>query len=66
MGRTNVEIDDRLINEAGRLTHIKTKREIIDLALKELVRKYKRKKLLSIRRPGLWEGDLSELRKMRP
>ena len=66
MGRTNVEINDELIDEAGRLTHIKTKKELIDLALRELVRKYKRRKLLSIRKPGLWEGNLDEMRKMRP
>ena len=37
--RTNVVIDDELINEAIRLSGIKTKKEVISFALRELVRK---------------------------
>ncbi len=36
--RTNVVIDDRLIDEALRLSKIKTKREVIQKALEEFVR----------------------------
>ena len=65
MGRTNIELDDELIKEAGRLTNIKTKKELINTALKELVDQLKRRQLLSIRGKGVWEGDLDEWRKGR-
>ena len=35
--RTNVVIDDILLAEAMRLTGVKTKREVIELALRELI-----------------------------
>ena len=38
MGRTNIEIDENLIRKARKLTRLKTKREIIDVALRLLVR----------------------------
>src|SRR2546427_7319729 len=34
MGRTNIHIDDRLMRKARRLTRLKTKRAIIDRALR--------------------------------
>jgi hypothetical protein len=40
-------------------------KEIIDLALRELINRLRRKRLLSIRHKGLWEGNLSRLRKKR-
>jgi len=45
MLRTNIELDEKLVDEALKLTHMKTKRELVDFALRELVRKKKRKKL---------------------
>jgi Arc/MetJ family transcription regulator len=40
--RTNVVIDDRLIDEALRLSKIKTKKEVIHKALEEFVRNRKK------------------------
>jgi Arc/MetJ family transcription regulator len=37
MGRTNIEIDDDLIEKALELTGARTKREVVDLALRRLV-----------------------------
>lgn len=65
MSRTNIDIDDALVKEAEELTNIKTKRELVDVALRELVRQHKRRKLLSLRRKGLWEGNLDEWREGR-
>ncbi len=39
MGRTNVVIDDELLKQVFELTEVKTKREAVDLGLRELVRK---------------------------
>ena len=39
--RTNIVLDDQLTNEAFLLTGLKTKRELVDFALRELIRKKK-------------------------
>ena len=46
--RTNIVIDDDLINEAISLTGIRTKREVVNLALQELVAKRKKKDLFKL------------------
>lgn len=65
MLRTNIELDEDLVNEAMKLTHLKTKKELVNYALKELVRKVKRKSLLAFEGKVKWEGDLAEMRKSR-
>ena len=47
--RTNVDIDELVIREAMTLSGIKTKREIIDLALREYVAQRKRKDMRELR-----------------
>ena len=39
MGRTNIEIDDDLVEKAMRFTGARTKREVVDIALRRLVQK---------------------------
>lgn len=63
--RTNIEIDDELIGEAQRLTGIRTKREAVDLALRELVARHRRLGVLELRGRVLWEGDLQASRRGR-
>lgn len=63
--RTNIILDDEVIQEAKCLTSLKTKKDVIDLALRELVKNLKKKKLLTLRRGGLWEGNLAEMRRKR-
>jgi len=46
--RTNVEIDDELINEAQRLTGLKTKRAVVEEGLKTLVRVKRQMKILEL------------------
>ncbi len=65
MLRTNIELDEELVNEAMRLTQMKTKKELVNYALKELVRKVKRKNLLNLEGKVEWEGNLYEMRKSR-
>jgi len=38
MSRTNIDIDDELVAEAMRKYGLRTKREVVDLALRRLVR----------------------------
>jgi Arc/MetJ family transcription regulator len=65
MSRTNIVLDDRLVDEALKLTHLKTKKDVVNYALKELVRKTKRKGLLKLEGAVTWAGDLAEMRKSR-
>ena len=58
MARTNVHLDDGLIRKARRLTGLKTKRAIVDRALRLLVRSETRKNILSYYGSGIWKGDL--------
>lgn len=37
MGKTTIDIDDSLINKALSITHLKTKKAVIELALKDLI-----------------------------
>lgn len=63
--RTNIILDVELVKEAQELTALKTKKDVVDFALQELVRQYRRRKLLALRRRGLWEGNLEEMRRER-
>ena len=47
--RTNILIDDKLIHEALSIAAVKTKKEIVNLALKEFVEHHKRKNLLDLK-----------------
>ena len=60
--RTNIEIDDDVMREAQRLTGARTKREAVDLALRELVARHRRLGILDLRGRVHWEGDLASSR----
>lgn len=47
--RTNIVIDDKLLEEAFRYTDLKTKKEIINLALQEFVENAKKLSLLDLK-----------------
>ncbi len=65
MLRTNIELDETLVNEGLKLTRKKTKKELVNYALKELVSKIKRKKILELEGKVKWAGDLAKMRKSR-
>ena len=46
--RTNIVLDDRLVQEAFRLTDARTKRELIQLALEELIRVRRKRNLADL------------------
>lgn len=46
--RTNIEIDDHLMEEAFSLTNVRTKKELIHLALRELIKAKKKKDLVEL------------------
>jgi Arc/MetJ family transcription regulator len=65
MGRTNIELNEEMVREAMKLTNKKTKKDLVNFAVEELVRKLKRKKILEIEGKVEWTGQLEETRKIR-
>lgn len=61
--RTNIEIDNRLMAKAKRINKRKTKKEIIDLALRTYIKVNERKKILNLFGKIEWEGNLNQMRK---
>ncbi len=62
MARTNIELDDKILKDAIKLTHLRTKKEVVNYALEELVKKLRRKKILELEGKVMWEGNLDDLR----
>lgn len=60
--RTNIDIDDEVLREAQRLTGATTKREAVDIALRDLVARHQRASILGLRGKVRWVGDLDESR----
>jgi Arc/MetJ family transcription regulator len=65
MKRTNLVLDEALLEEATRVSGEKTYSAAVQLALRDFVRRARARQLLELRGSGLWEGDLSELRRDR-
>ena len=65
MGRTNIVIDDELMETCLRTTGFKTKKSLVDYALREVLRHEKQAKLLQLKGKIDWEGDLSRMRQGR-
>jgi len=61
--RTNIDIDDVLIRRAGRLTSLKTKREIVHRGLEVLVQLKEQEKIRRYRGKLRWRGDLDASRR---
>ena len=60
--RTNIDIDDALIRRAGRLTALKTKREIVHRGLEVLIQLKEQEKIRRYRGKLRWRGDLAASR----
>jgi Arc/MetJ family transcription regulator len=63
MVRTNVVLSDALVREAMELTGIRTKRALLDEALRMLVRVRKQERILELFGTVDWEGDLDAMRR---
>jgi Arc/MetJ family transcription regulator len=60
--RTNIVIEEKLIEEARRLTSLPTKKAVVDEALRTLIRLKKQERILSLKGKIHWRGDLDEMR----
>lgn len=63
MKRTNVVLDEKLLEEATRTLNKKTYSATINFALEEALRMHKIRGLSQFFGQDLWEGDLSEMRR---
>jgi len=62
MKRTNLVLDETLLEEATRLSGQRTYSKTVELALVDFVRRIRAGQILQLSGTGLWEGDLSEMR----
>ncbi|MBF0133985.1 MAG: type II toxin-antitoxin system VapB family antitoxin [Magnetococcales bacterium] len=65
MLRTTIELDEKLVKEVMKLTHKKTKNELVTYALEELLKRLKRKKIIELEGKVEWTGSLDEMRDSR-
>jgi Arc/MetJ family transcription regulator len=63
--RTNVVLEEDLIEAGLELTGLKSRRALIDYALRQLLRRESQKKILELKGEVRWEGDLSSMRQKR-
>ena len=60
--RTNIEIDDKLMKDALRVTGARTKKEAVELGLRTLIQLRAQEKIRQLRGKITWEGDLEAMR----
>lgn len=65
MKRTNLVLDEALLEEATRLSGERTYSRTVERALEDFVRRAKARQILTLAAAGLWEGDLSVVREDR-
>jgi Arc/MetJ family transcription regulator len=55
--RTNIDLDDELISQAQRFTGLRSKREVVDVALREFVARLRQRQILELAGQGLIDPD---------
>ena len=60
--RTNIVIDDKLMQDTLKATGLKTKREAVELGLRTLLRLDRQAEIRRLRGKLMWEGDLDAMR----
>lgn len=60
--RTNIVIDDKLMQDTLLITGLKTKREAVELGLRTLLRLRQQEEIRRFRGKLDWQGDLDAMR----
>ena len=60
--RTNIDIDDKLMNDVLKATGLSTKKDAVELGLKTLIRLKKQESIKNFRGQLKWMGDLDKMR----
>ena len=63
--RTNIDIDDELMETALRESGLRTKRAAVEEGLRALIERERRKRLIAAFGKYPWKGDLAEMRRWR-
>jgi Arc/MetJ family transcription regulator len=63
--RTNIEIDDQLMQQAMRSTGARTKKAVVEAGLRPLVKTHAQTGIRQLRGKVKWHGDLNESRQGR-
>lgn len=63
--RSTIDIDEKLLDEAKVLTKAKTKKEVVNLSLKELIRKKKRERLAGLFGSLVLDFESEDVEKLR-
>lgn len=63
--RTNIEIDDQLLEQALHVTGLKTKRAVVEAGLRMLLHLKGQEEILRLVGKVRWEGNLEESRQGR-
>jgi Arc/MetJ family transcription regulator len=66
MKRTNLVLDDTLVEEVTRLSGERTYSAAVNRALEDYVKRARARKILELAGSGLWTGSLPEIRGDRP
>jgi len=61
--RTNIEIDEKLMNDALEASGLKTKKAVVEQALKTLIKLKKQEEIKRFRGKLEWSGDLDDMRR---
>ncbi len=65
MKRTNLVLDEKLLDEATRLSGERTYARTVERALRDFVQRAKARRILELAGSGLWEGELATVREDR-
>ena len=60
--RTNIDIEDKLMKDTLRATGLKTKREVVELGLRTLLRLRQQQEIRRLGGKLDWQGDLNAMR----
>jgi len=66
MKRTNLVLDESILEEAVRVAGTKTYSRAVDMALRDFIRRAKARRILELTGSGLWKGSLADMRRDRP
>ena len=60
--RTNIDINDELLQLAMEVSQLKTKKAAVELALREYINMTRRQNLASMFGQVIWDSDLNQMR----
>jgi len=63
--RSTIDIDEKLLKEAQKITGAKTKKELVNLSLGELIRKKRKEHLISLFGSSVLDIGLEDVKKLR-